>query len=183
MRTTYNIFALLCALLCFAHAEAQTLSHKIADLERRTADGAHVSVTEQNEVTELVRVTEASTRISKLNGYRIVIYFDNEQYAKDRASTVLNSFKNKYPHINAYLVYESPYFKVSVGNCINMEEALILMNEIIGDYPTAFPKRETITIADLQNVRRRHASTSTTIEAETAAEEATATTLETPLAE
>ena len=57
------------------------------------------------------------------------------------------------------------------------------MNEIIGDYPTAFPKRETITIADLQNVRRRHASTSTTIEAETAAEEATATTLETPLAE
>ncbi len=167
MKTIYNILALLCAMLLVAEADAQSVSHKIAELGHRTAEGAHVAVAEQQEVTDLVKYTESQTRFSKLNGYRIVIYFDNEQYAQNRAASALSSFRNKYPHINAYLVYESPYFKVSVGDCINMEEAVILLNEIIGDYPTAFPKRETISIADLQHIRRRHTATTTTTEVAT----------------
>jgi hypothetical protein len=56
--------------------------------------------------------------------------------------------------INAYLVYESPYFKVSVGDCLSMEGAIILMNSINGDYPKAFPKREDITLGQLKSVRK-----------------------------
>lgn len=155
MRALYNTLVVLFLALDISTAEAQTISQKITELERREADGSHVTVEQQASVGEAVRATEAAMRISKVNGYRVVIYFDNEQYANNRANSVLKSFKNKYPYINAYLVYESPYFKVSVGDCVTMEEAVVLLNTIIGDYPKAFPKHEEIKIAQLQNVRRR----------------------------
>ena len=155
MRVYYTILVVLFLALGLSSAEAQSISQKIAELERREADGSHVSVVQQASVGEAVRATEAAMHISKINGYRVVIYFDNEQYASNRANSVLRSFKNKYPYINAYLVYESPYFKVSVGDCVTMEEAVVLLNTIIGDYPKAFPKHEEIKITQLQNVRRR----------------------------
>lgn len=155
MRALYNTLTVLFLALGISAAEAQTISHKITELERREVDGSHVAVNQQASVDEAVRATEAAMRISKVNGYRVVIYFDNEQYANNRAKGVLSSFKNKYPYINAYLVYESPYFKVSVGDCVTMEEAVVLLNTIIGDYPKAFPKHEEIRITQLQNVRRR----------------------------
>lgn len=151
----YNTLIVLFLALGIGSAEAQTISHKIAELEHREADGSHVTVEQQASVGEAVRATEAAMRVSKVNGYRVVIYFDNEQYANNRANLVLSSFKNKYPYINAYLVYESPYFKVSVGDCVTMEEAVVLLNTIIDDYPKAFPKHEVIKITQLQNVRRR----------------------------
>lgn len=151
----YNTLIVLFLALGIGSVEAQTISHKIAELEHREADGSHVTVEQQASVGEAVRATEAAMRVSKVNGYRVVIYFDNEQYANNRANLVLSSFKNKYPYINAYLVYESPYFKVSVGDCVTMEEAVVLLNTIIDDYPKAFPKHEVIKITQLQNVRRR----------------------------
>ena len=154
MRGYYTILVVLFLALGLSSAEAQSVSQKIAELERREADGSHVSVVQQASVGEAVRATEAAMHISKINGYRVVIYFDNEQYASNRAKGVLSSFKNKYPYINAYLVYESPYFKVSVGDCLSMEEAIILMNSINGDYPKAFPKREDITLGQLKSVRK-----------------------------
>ncbi|MBO7283363.1 MAG: SPOR domain-containing protein, partial [Alistipes sp.] len=81
-----------------------------------------------------------------VSGFRIVIYSDNGQYAGDNAETVLKEFKTLYPRINAYLVYESPYFKVSVGDCLSMEEAQILMAKIVANYPKAFPRRESIAL-------------------------------------
>jgi hypothetical protein len=62
---------------------------------------------------------------------------------------VLQEFKSLYPRINAYMVYESPYFKVSVGDCLSMEEAQILMAKILGNYPKAFPRRESIQLEAL----------------------------------
>ena len=64
------------------------------------------------------------------------------------------AFREKFPHINAYLVYESPYFKVSVGDCLSMEEALILMAQLTPHYPKAFPKRENIRFEEFYDARR-----------------------------
>ena len=85
----------------------------------------------------------------------MVLFYDNAQFAQDRANQTLERFKKEYPEINAYLVYEKPYFKVSVGDCLTAEEALILRNKIIKSYPGAFTRRDNISYADLGNVRRR----------------------------
>ena len=88
-------------------------------------------------------------------GYRVVLFYDNAQFAQDRANEIMEQFKKEYPEINAYLVYEKPYFKVSVGDCLSAEEALMLRNKLIRSYPGAFTRRDNISYAELGNVRRR----------------------------
>ena len=48
-------------------------------------------------------------------------------------------------------VYENPYFKVAVGNCLTAEEAIILKGKIASTFPKAFVKSEEFSMADLLN--------------------------------
>jgi hypothetical protein len=116
-------------------------------------DGAMVRVRESVSVNGAVSDIEAKSRRKEVDGYRVVIFSDNGQYAGDNAKKVLETFRKNHPHINAYMVYESPYFKVSVGDCLTLEEASHLMAQLDDEYPELFPKREVIKYEDLANTR------------------------------
>lgn len=136
--------------LCFSlTASAQSVEQVRRGLLNAAESGGSVVVLEGDGVRDAVSAVEAQRRSKEVSGFRIVIFSDNGQYAGDNADTVLQEFKTLYPHINAYLVYESPYFKVSVGDCLSMEEAQILMAKILGNYPKAFPRRESIALEAL----------------------------------
>lgn len=152
-RLFFIVVALVVAMVSIESVKAQSLSKMRSSLAERAADGSFVRVTEDAATSSALSSIEANNKASVVSGYRVVIYFDNGQYANDKAAQVLSGFRSRYPHINAYLVYESPYFKVSVGDCLTMEEAVILMNTFVYDYPKAFPKRENIRLSELCNVR------------------------------
>ena len=130
---------------------AQSVEQMRQRLSERNDAEVFVQVEEDEATASAVRAVERASSATKVSGYRVVIFFDNGQYAGDNANSVIEAFRAKYPNINAYLVYESPYFKVSVGDCLTMEEATILMNRFIGEYPKAFPKREDIRLEELHN--------------------------------
>lgn len=156
MRQTYFRLALTLVVALFAvEASAQSIESVRHNLAERTMDGTFVRVEEDASTSQAVSAVEAKTTPRQVNGYRVVIYSDNGQYAGDKAKSVHTAFCNTYPHINAYLVYESPYFKVSVGDCLTMEEAQILMAELSAAYPKAFPKREVIKLSELQHARAK----------------------------
>lgn len=134
-------------------AEAQSVEKKCNELSQRTMDGAMVRVNESGSVRSAVASVESKSRRREVEGYRVVIFSDNGQYAGDNAKKVLETFRKNHPHINAYMVYESPYFKVSVGDCLTLEEASHLMLQLDDEYPELFPKREVIKYSDLGNVR------------------------------
>ena len=136
-------------------ATAQSVDRKCNELSSRNMDGAMVQVNESSSVRSAVTTIESKTRRREVEGYRVVIFSDNGQYAGDNARQVFETFKKNYPHINAYMVYESPYFKVSVGDCLTLEEASHLMSQLEGEYRELFPKREIIKFSDLGNVRTR----------------------------
>ena len=136
----------LCASLCVSAQNIERVKH---ELLKTSIEGSSVNVMDDDGTKSAVRAVEAQRRNKEVNGYRIVIFSNNGQYASDNADKVLSEFKSLYPHINAYLVYESPYFKVSVGDCLSMEEAQILMAKILPNYPKAFPRRESIRIEAL----------------------------------
>ena len=132
-------------MLCFAvTVSAQSVEQFRRGLLNSTEDGGSVVVIEGEGVSDAILAVEAQRRSKEVSGFRVVIFSDNGQYAGDNADAVLQEFKALYPRINAYLVYESPYFKVSVGDCLSMEEAQILMAKILPNYPKAFPRRESI---------------------------------------
>ena len=150
-----RFMVMVVALFTSATAMAQSVEGVVDGLSMRTDRGNRVFVLEDEDTRDAVRVVEMQRRQGVVSGFRIVIFSDNGQYAGDNAEKVLNSFREAFPHINAYLVYESPYFKVSVGDCLSMEEAQILMAELAPSYPKAFPKRESIAYDELGNARRR----------------------------
>ncbi|MBO7199394.1 MAG: hypothetical protein J6V26_05130 [Alistipes sp.] len=134
-------------------AEAQSIQDKCGELAVRTMDGAVVHVVESHSVESAVYDVESKVRRRDVDGYRVVIFSDNGQYAGDNARKVLENFQQTHPHINAYMVYESPYFKVSVGDCLTLEEASHLMSQLDSEYPDLFPKRESISFEALASVR------------------------------
>lgn len=123
-------------------------SQNIETFKRKLAvpDSLHrsrVMVTEEESATQALRSMRLQTTDeAKFRGYRVRIFFDNSQSARTLADNTLSRFKELYPETPAYMVYENPYFKVTVGNCLSLEEAIILWGRIKGDFDRAFVVRE-----------------------------------------
>ena len=86
----------------------------------------------------------ANNAHKRSTGYRIRIFFDNKQTARNQSERVASTFKAQHPGINVYREYENPYFKVTVGDFRSKEEARRFMNSIKGTYPSCFIVRERI---------------------------------------
>ncbi len=84
---------------------------------------------------------------SRVNGYRIGIFFDNGQDARRNATETRDKFSSLFPAEPVYMVYQSPYYKVSAGNCLTEEEAIILFERIRHLFPNAYVMRETMEIS------------------------------------
>ncbi len=81
-------------------------------------------------------------------GYRIGIFFDNGQEARQKATEAKVLFTANFPTQPVYMVYESPYYKVSAGNCLTEEEAIMLFERIRKVFPNAYVMRENMKVSD-----------------------------------
>lgn len=112
---------------------------------------ARVVVTEYDDAERAVDDASRSGARLRIPGYRVCIFFDNGQDARAGAIAAKTLFEENYPGIKVYPVYENPYFKVAVGDCLTSEEAIILKGRVSSAFPKAFVKNETLSIADLLN--------------------------------
>lgn len=112
-------------------------------------DPARVLVAEHGDAARVV--ADASRAAQKLSykGHRVCIFFDNGPDARNGALAAKQFFEETFPGIRVYMVYESPWFSVSVGNCLTTEEAIILKGRVSATFPKAFLKNEVISVADL----------------------------------
>lgn len=137
-------------------ASAQNIRNFRHSLGMRSQQGAKVGVVEDRSTYNAVVAVEAQRQgKSSVVGFRVVLFYDDAQYAEERANEIMEELKKDYPEINSYLVYEKPYFKVSVGDCLTEEEAIMMRNMFIDKYTGAFIRRDNITLKELSNVRRR----------------------------
>lgn len=154
-RSFLCLLALVVSLAAMSEVSAQSVEQMRNRLGVRSLDGTKVRVVEDRSTQDAVTAVEGGKQGGSIWGYRVVIFYDDAQYAQDRANAILEEFRKEYPEINSYVVYERPHFKVSVGDCLTDEEALILRNRVIDRYSGAFTRRDSITLDALRNVRRR----------------------------
>lgn len=133
---------------------AQSISQFREQLERESvsesdARGARITIEERGTAAEAVAASDAVRTAPRLRGYRVCIYFDNGQDARAGALEARKIFEANFPDIPLYMVYENPYFRVTVGNCLTIEEAIILKGRLATLFPKAFPKSEELTLLDL----------------------------------
>ncbi len=124
----YRLPALLAALLISLTASAQAkvdstlLGVDILSLIGQKAAGT-ATVNQSYEIRNALSrhiVTNAST---KLQGYRVRIFFDSDRTARSRSEAIAAGFSEKYPSIPVYRSHVSPYFKVTVGDFRTRDDA------------------------------------------------------------
>ena len=81
---------------------------------------------------------------SPLAGYRVRIFFDNKQSARNESEATLKRFESLYHDVSAYRSYANPYFKVTVGDFRTKSEAMELLERIKNEFPSAFVVKENI---------------------------------------
>ena len=52
----------------------------------------------------------------KTEGYRVQIFYDSGTNSKNRAYAMKNTFMSMFPGVEAYLTFQSPNYKVRVGD-------------------------------------------------------------------
>ena len=86
----------------------------------------------------------ANNRAKTMTGYRVRIFFDNKQNARQMSEQVQRSFEAAHPGIKAHRSFASPFFKVTVGDFRTKSEAMQLLQEISREYSSAFVVKENI---------------------------------------
>lgn len=81
---------------------------------------------------EINKRTSMMTSSGLYKGYRIQVLSTTN---RDQANKVKSDVLTKFTDQKAYLTYNSPYFKVRIGNFINREDAEKFRQQLIKLYP------------------------------------------------
>lgn len=78
-----------------------------------------------------------------ISGYRIRVYYDNGPQARAKSEMIERTLQQQLG-VAVYRSFESPNYKVTVGDFRTKDEALRIYNALKGTYPTAYMIKETI---------------------------------------
>lgn len=102
------------------------------------------------EINQTTQVRQAlynyvSSNASKaVQGYRIRVFYDNSPQARVRSESIAAYLRAQYPETGVYRSFESPNYKVTIGDFRTKDEALRIYNALKGTYPTAYIIKENI---------------------------------------
>lgn len=117
-------------------------------VEKNNRKGS-VKVNHPSQVDSLfVTYLEANAE-KKIPGYRIRLFFDNKQTARDESQKLEKDFKLRFPTIPIYRTYTNPFFKIVVGDYRTKSDATKALQEIVIVYPKAIIIKENISFPEV----------------------------------
>ena len=79
-------------------------------------DAGSATINQSYEIRSALSRHIVSNGSSKMQGYRVRIFFDSDQNARAKSEAVAAGFSENYPGVRVYRSHVSPYFKVTVGD-------------------------------------------------------------------
>ena len=123
---------------------AATVDSTLVGKDILTVIGTGVKVNQSDAVRSAFNRYVAANASRTMTGYRIRVFYESSQSARARSESIARSISANYPGVGVYRTFESPNFKVSVGDFRTKDEALKMFNELKSAYPTALLLKETI---------------------------------------
>lgn len=108
------------------------------------ATRATVQIIMHGDAEAILKKSYQGSSSKKVKGFRILIFSDSSPSARGEANAARARFSRLYQKLPAYLYYDNPYFKVTVGNFRTKEEAQRQLGRILKNFPTAFIVHEQI---------------------------------------
>lgn len=148
---TKRLLILISALLISVTASAQSrvdstlIGVDILSLIGQKGSGTAV-VNQSYEIRNALSRHISNNGNTKMQGYRVRIFFDSDQDARSKSEAVAAGFTERYPGVAVYRSHVSPYFKVTVGDFRTREEAQHFASRLTnsGLYKVVFVVKEPI---------------------------------------
>jgi len=106
--------------------------------------GPGVQISQSSAVRQALQQHVRDNGKKAITGYRIRVYYENGPQARSRSAGIEESLRKQYPGIMVYRTFESPNYKVSIGDFRSKDEAQRIFQALKGTYPTAFIIKEGI---------------------------------------
>ena len=124
-------------------AQTTASSKEIPDIFKvfsaTSANQGKINILQDEEIKSLInRYTESRRKDGKIPGYRIRIFSNSGQPARQKAMNERNRFVELYPETPTYLVFEAPNFKVYVGDFRSKTEGFMAYKQIAKKFRNAF---------------------------------------------
>jgi len=119
--------------------------------QKNNADEGEVLIFQDMRINDLVyNHIEQNKRKGGIPGYRIRIFSDLGNTARDESQVTKAKFYELFPEIPIYREYDSPYFKVYVGDFRTKVDAIKVFKQIKRYFPAAFIVPDQINYPNLE---------------------------------
>jgi hypothetical protein len=131
MQAIRSVFILLFLLVGMGvSAQSDTLAHYVRDGKGAVKMITGASVDGFMTAMKTAEYTPA--------GFRVQLTSESGQGSQARANDVKARFMSNYKHVNTYLVWEAPNFKIRVGDFRSKFEAAMFWKQIQADFPNSY---------------------------------------------
>jgi hypothetical protein len=151
-RIVYTSFFLLSGVVFFTQTgKAQAPTTNIFTVLSQSTPGQGNIVLHQSEALKNLvnRYTEKRRKDGVLPGYRIRIFSESGNLARQHMYTEKTRFMELYPDWNVYFDSDQVYFKLYIGDFRNQAEAFRALNKISKDFRRAFIAKANINLPKL----------------------------------
>ena len=136
--------------VCFV-AAAQEKPQIPVNLSQNYGQTGQIELIQPEQFENVLRMQISNNRLQKgIPGYRIRIFSQSGQTARDRSIKTRTDFMNSFPGIEAYQEYNTPNFQIYAGDFRTKNEALRELKRIERSFPGAFIVSATIQISKNQ---------------------------------
>jgi hypothetical protein len=108
------------------------------------AQKGEMTLIEGDGISTLVEKHTYLNSKQKIVGWRIQIFFDSGNNSKSKAYSKKGVFMAMYPDMSVYLMFQSPYYKVRVGDFRTRMDAEGFKQKLLGEFPDAFVVKDEI---------------------------------------
>ncbi len=167
---TYKFFALailLCVSLCVsAQSSAQSNLQKkdiLEELNSRSPGRGNVTVFEDESITHILgramgpartiyTSNDGEERFYRARGWKIQVFSGNNQRtSRNEATNKQNQINSAFPEHETVVLFESPFWRLRVGNFETRAEAEEVMDELVKAFPS-FGKEMYIVVDEVKIV-------------------------------
>jgi hypothetical protein len=121
----------------------------IQDVQSPVNSGS-VTILQNDEIARLVdRHLYEESKKKGIVGYRIRVFSNSGSLARKEGEGVMSEFIQKYDDIKTYFNFDSPFYRLYVGDFRTRSEAMKCLKKIEHDFPDAFIVRSKINYPSL----------------------------------
>ena len=117
----------------------------LSNLARNDGQSGQVEIIQPEQLENLLKTHVANNLLQKgIPGYRIQIFSESAQTARQRSDDTRINFMRSFPHLEARQEYNNPNWQVFIGDFRTKNEALRELKKIARIFPRAFIVSTTI---------------------------------------